>query len=77
VIQIRYCRGRLTFKWYWVIRAALVSSLILRPLVMEPMGSEGVSRIRKKINTDTAMSIGTRKRSLLRIYLKIKITFSL
>jgi hypothetical protein len=73
-IQIRYCWGRLTSKWYWAIRDARVSSLILRPLVMEPIGSEGVRRIRKKINTDTARSIGTRKRRRFRKYRNIKFT---
>jgi len=50
------------------VREARVSSLILRPLVMEPIGSEGVRRIRKKINADTTRSIGTRKMSRFRIY---------
>jgi hypothetical protein len=74
VTQIRYCRGRLLSRWYWAVRAARVSSLILRPVVMEPMGSEGTSRIRKKINADTTRSIGIRKMSRFRIYRAIKFT---
>jgi hypothetical protein len=73
-IQYRYWRGRLWSRWYWAVRAARVSSLILRPLVIEPMGSEGASRIRKKSNADTARSIGIRKMSRFRIYRIIKFT---
>jgi hypothetical protein len=62
-----YCRGRLLSRWYWAVREARVSSFIRLPLVMEPMGSEGVRRIRKKITTDTTSSMGARKRSLFKI----------
>jgi hypothetical protein len=72
LIQIRYCWGRHLSGWDWAVRAARVSLLILLPLVMEPMGSEGTSRIRKKISTDTTRSMGTRKMSRLRIYRTIK-----
>jgi hypothetical protein len=76
LIQIKYCRGRLLSRWYCAVRDARVSSLILRPLVIEPMGSEGVRRIRKKITTDTARSTGIRKRSRFRIYRIKKFTIA-
>lgn len=76
-IHITYCIGKLLSKWYCAVRDARVSSLILRPLVIEPIGSEGVKRIRKKITTDTTRSIGTSKRSRFKIYLKIKFIFNL
>jgi hypothetical protein len=64
---MKYCAGRDRSRWYWAVREARVSSLMCRPLVIEPIGSAGVRRMRKKITAETTNIMGIRERRRLRI----------